>query len=71
MEEQFILNRLAEAAIDTYTMVVVLSRASQAIESKSPSAAHEALMAKVWCNEVSFEVVICNILNSFTEICFG
>ena len=52
VEEQFILNRLAAAAIDTYTMAVVLSRASQSLERNHPSAAHEALMAKVWCNEV-------------------
>ncbi|CAG7838395.1 unnamed protein product [Allacma fusca] len=51
VEEQFVLNRLAEAAIDTFCMAAVLSRASQAIQNKHPSAAHETLMAKVWCNE--------------------
>ncbi|CAG7815004.1 unnamed protein product [Allacma fusca] len=51
IEEQFILNRLAEAAIDTYCMTVVLSRASQSIERNYSSAPHEALMAKVFCSE--------------------
>jgi very long chain acyl-CoA dehydrogenase len=51
IEEQFYLNRLAEATIDAYAMAVVLSRASKAIEKNLPSAAHESLMAQVWCNE--------------------
>lgn len=56
VEEQFILNRLAQAAIDTYTMSVVLSRASLAATQNSPTAEHEVLMAKVWCTEASSRV---------------
>lgn len=52
VEEQFILNRLAQAAMDTYTMVVVLSRATRSINLGLPSAAHETLMAQAWCTEV-------------------
>lgn len=53
IEEQFYLNRLAEATIDAYSMAVVISRASRSIEKNLPSAPHETLMAQVWCNEVS------------------
>ncbi|XP_074109832.1 acyl-CoA dehydrogenase very long chain [Cotesia typhae] len=53
VNEQFILNRLAQAAIDTYTSVVVLSRASQSLNNKIPSAEHESVMAKVWCSEAA------------------
>lgn len=52
IEEQFYLNRLAEAIIDAYAMAVVLSRASRSIERNLSSAHHETLMAQVWCNEV-------------------
>jgi len=51
MDEQFVLNRIADAAIDTYAMAAVLSRASRSIEKKLPSAEHEARMARVWCNQ--------------------
>lgn len=52
VEEQFVLNRIASAAIDTYTMVVVLSRATMALQSGLPSAHLQELMTKVWCSEV-------------------
>ncbi|ODM98042.1 Very long-chain specific acyl-CoA dehydrogenase, mitochondrial, partial [Orchesella cincta] len=51
IEEQFVLNRLAEAVIDSYAMAVVLSRASRSIEKNLPSVEHEVLMTKVFCNE--------------------
>ncbi|XP_067008647.2 very long-chain specific acyl-CoA dehydrogenase, mitochondrial [Anabrus simplex] len=73
VEEQFVLNRLANAAIDTYTMVVVLSRASKTLERSLPSAAHEQLMTQVWCSEASERVAQnlasirdSNTLNNFT-----
>jgi very long chain acyl-CoA dehydrogenase len=56
VEEQFVLNRLASAAIDTYTMIVVLSRATQALQSGLPSAHHQELMTKVWCDEVRIRI---------------
>jgi len=52
MEEQYLLNRIAEAAIDTYSMATVLSRASASLQKNVPSAQHEQLMARVWCNQV-------------------
>ncbi|CAH1405239.1 unnamed protein product [Nezara viridula] len=56
VEEQFLLNRVANAAIDIYTMSVALSRASRSLQKNLPSAEHEALMAKVWCSEGSMRV---------------
>ncbi|KAJ8950301.1 hypothetical protein NQ318_021158 [Aromia moschata] len=51
VNEQFILNRLANATFDIYSSVVVLSRASQALKENSESAAHEKLLAEVWTSE--------------------
>uniref|UniRef100_A0A0C9RAV1 ACADVL_0 protein n=1 Tax=Fopius arisanus TaxID=64838 RepID=A0A0C9RAV1_9HYME len=56
VEEQFVLNRLAQAAIDTYTSAVVLSRASKAADEKLPTAQHELLMAQAWCAEAACRV---------------
>jgi len=53
VEEQFLLNRLAESAIDMYAMMVVLSRASRSIKKGLPSAEMETKMTSVWCNEAS------------------
>uniref|UniRef100_A0A8D8Q2D2 Very long-chain specific acyl-CoA dehydrogenase, mitochondrial n=1 Tax=Cacopsylla melanoneura TaxID=428564 RepID=A0A8D8Q2D2_9HEMI len=57
VEEQFLLNRLAAAAFDTYTMAVVLSRATRSLNKGLPSASHEQLLAQVWCYEASERVV--------------
>jgi len=51
-DEQFLLNRLANSAVDIYSMVVVLSRASRALEQNLLSARHESMLAKVICDEV-------------------
>lgn len=56
VEEQFLLNRLAAAAFDTYTMAVVLSRATRSLNKSLPSANHEQLLAQVWCFEASERV---------------
>ncbi|XP_026274672.1 very long-chain specific acyl-CoA dehydrogenase, mitochondrial [Frankliniella occidentalis] len=56
VEEQFVLNRIANASIDLYTMVVVLSRCTQSLNNKSPSAQHEKLMTELWCNEASARI---------------
>lgn len=51
VDEQFMLNRLANAAIDIYAMVVVLSRASRSLEQNLVSARHESMLTKVICDE--------------------
>ncbi|GLV41164.1 uncharacterized protein CBL_04688 [Carabus blaptoides fortunei] len=53
VNEQFILNRLANSAIDIYSMTVVLSRASRSLDEKLPSANHETILAQNWCYEAS------------------
>ena len=52
LEEQFLLNRLAAAAIDIYANSVVLSSATRSLNANFPSASHEEKLARVWCNEV-------------------
>jgi len=56
VDEQFLLNRLASAAIDTYTMAIVLSRATRALTLGLPSAQHELLLTQAWCTEASQRV---------------
>merc|ERR550539_1381843 len=51
INEQFILNRLANATIDIYANSRVLSRCTKSLNDGVESAHHEEMMAKVWCNE--------------------
>uniref|UniRef100_A0A8C9WGL6 Very long-chain specific acyl-CoA dehydrogenase, mitochondrial n=1 Tax=Scleropages formosus TaxID=113540 RepID=A0A8C9WGL6_SCLFO len=51
-DEQFVLKRVADSAIDLYAMVVVLSRASRSLAQGLPSAQHEKLLCETWCIEV-------------------
>ncbi|XP_055682567.1 very long-chain specific acyl-CoA dehydrogenase, mitochondrial isoform X1 [Lutzomyia longipalpis] len=51
VEEQFMLNRLADAAMDIYAMSVILSRVSQTLTRELPSADQELLMAECWAVE--------------------
>lgn len=53
IDEQFVLNRIANATIDTYTTAVVLSRVSKSLKQNLPSADHELLIAQLWTYEVS------------------
>lgn len=50
--EQMILMRLANAAIDIYTMFVLLSRTSCSLNKNVTSAEIEENMCKVFCSEV-------------------
>ncbi|KAL6255144.1 hypothetical protein P5V15_013477 [Pogonomyrmex californicus] len=56
VDEQFILNRIAQAAFDTYTMAVILSRTTMSLNKNLPSAEHELLMTQTWCMEASSRV---------------
>lgn len=56
VQEQFILNRLANATFDIYSSAVVLSRASVALQNNSATAQHEKLMAEAWTLEASDRV---------------
>ncbi|XP_077401042.1 very long-chain specific acyl-CoA dehydrogenase, mitochondrial [Vanacampus margaritifer] len=51
IDEQFVLMRVADCAIDIYTMIVVLSRASRSLSQGHPSAQHEKVLCETWCVE--------------------
>ncbi|KAG7158577.1 Very long-chain specific acyl-CoA dehydrogenase-like [Homarus americanus] len=51
--QQFLLNRLANASMDLYASLVVLSRASRSLTLNLSSADHEEKIARVWVNEAS------------------
>ncbi|KAM8794229.1 very long-chain specific acyl-CoA dehydrogenase, mitochondrial [Eudromia elegans] len=56
-EEQPILTRVADAAIDIFAMAVVLARASRALGGGHPTAQHERLLCDTWCHEAHERVV--------------
>ena len=47
INEQFLLNRLAQATIDIYVTTCMVSRCTQSLNEGLPSAMHEELMTKV------------------------
>lgn len=51
VHEQFLLNRLANSAIDIYAMVTVLSRASRSLQQHLSSAGYEKTLTSVICSE--------------------
>ncbi|XP_061921124.1 very long-chain specific acyl-CoA dehydrogenase, mitochondrial [Entelurus aequoreus] len=51
IDEQFVLQRVANCAIDIYTMVVVLARASRSLSQGLPSGQHEKVLCETWCVE--------------------
>lgn len=51
INEQFLLQRLADATIDIYASTCVLSRCTKSLNEGLESAHHEELMTKVWCTE--------------------
>ncbi|KAM9335648.1 very long-chain specific acyl-CoA dehydrogenase, mitochondrial [Symphorus nematophorus] len=57
IDEQFVLKRVADGAIDLYAMVVVLSRASRSLSQGSPSAQHEKMLCETWCMEAHSRVM--------------
>lgn len=58
VNEQFLLNRLADSAIDIYAMACVLSRATRSIKLDVPTAEHEKLMTDTWCVEANDRIRI-------------
>ncbi|GCC28011.1 hypothetical protein chiPu_0006437 [Chiloscyllium punctatum] len=51
INQQFLLKKVADAAIDIYAMTVVISRASRALNKELPSAQHEKVLCETWCLE--------------------
>eukprot|EP00735_Rhodelphis_limneticus_P004842 TRINITY_DN1648_c0_g1::TRINITY_DN1648_c0_g1_i1::g.17782::m.17782 TRINITY_DN1648_c0_g1::TRINITY_DN1648_c0_g1_i1::g.17782 ORF type:complete len:619 (-),score=152.42,sp/P48818/ACADV_BOVIN/54.62/0.0,Acyl-CoA_dh_1/PF00441.19/1.1e-39,Acyl-CoA_dh_1/PF00441.19/0.046,Acyl-CoA_dh_M/PF02770.14/5.7e-21,Acyl-CoA_dh_N/PF02771.11/7.1e-21,Acyl-CoA_dh_2/PF08028.6/5.2e-15,Acyl-CoA_dh_2/PF08028.6/0.3,PMEI/PF04043.10/0.44 TRINITY_DN1648_c0_g1_i1:27-1883(-) len=56
IDKQIQLKRLADCAIDIYSMAAVLSRATRAIEENSPTVESEQLMAETWCKDADSRV---------------
>ncbi|KAI1903312.1 hypothetical protein AGOR_G00025910 [Albula goreensis] len=51
IDQQFVLKKVADSAIDLYAMVVVLSRASRSLSQGLPSAQYEKMLCDTWCIE--------------------
>ena len=82
VHEQFLLTRLGNSAIDIFVMMVVLSRATRAVNKNFSSAAHEVNMANVICTEVGLTLMLslmhsrdslinCPFLPLFPSFCFN
>lgn len=65
VNEQFILNRIANSVFDIYGSVVTLSRASRSLKEGSESAAHEKLMTEAWTLEVIRKLFISGLGTDF------
>merc|ERR1711872_534329 len=57
INEQFLLNRLANATIDIYASSCVLARCSKSLNEGVESAHHEEMMAKLWCAEAQSRIM--------------
>merc|ERR1719237_1373142 len=57
INEQFILNRLANATIDIYANSCVLARCTKSLNEGLESAHHEEMMTKVWCEEAYTRII--------------
>merc|ERR1712136_734823 len=58
INEQFLLNRLAQSAIDIYISTCMISRCTQSFNNNLTSARHEDLMTKVFVNEASQRIAL-------------
>jgi len=56
VEKQFLQSRVANATIDIFAMIAVLSRASNSLNHNVASANEEAMMCDVWCNGAAARV---------------
>ncbi|KAM7377273.1 hypothetical protein PAMA_013867 [Pampus argenteus] len=57
IDEQFLLKRVADCAIDLYAMIVVLSRASRSLSQGHVSAQHEKILCETWCLEAHARIM--------------
>merc|ERR1712158_54034 len=56
INEQFLLNRLAQPAIDIYVTSCMLSRCTLSLNQNLPSAMQEELMTKAFSNEANLRI---------------
>merc|ERR1719221_1084187 len=57
INEQFILNRLANATIDIYANTCVLSRCTKSLVEGLESAHHEQLLTDAWCRQAHTRIM--------------
>merc|ERR550517_738652 len=57
INEQFLLNRLANATIDIYASSCVLARCTKSLNEGVEPAHHEEMMTKVWCEEAYTRII--------------
>jgi len=55
-DQQILLRRLADCAMELYAMASVTSRAGRAFTKNSSSAAHEVLLANTYCKEARVKI---------------
>ena len=65
INEQFILNRLANATIDIYANTCVLSRCTKSLVDGLESAHHEQLLTEAWCRQAHTRIM--NNLNELKD----
>ncbi|XP_077970598.1 very long-chain specific acyl-CoA dehydrogenase, mitochondrial-like [Styela clava] len=53
VDEQFLLNRVGNSAIDIFSMMAVISRSSKALSDGTDGANNEARMCNIWCAEAA------------------
>ena len=53
INQQFLLNRVADMAIDLYVCISVISRCSSSLEEGLSSVHQEEMMTRLWCSEAS------------------
>lgn len=56
IHEQMVCTRLADAAIDVFGMICVISRTTKSLNESSPTAQHELAMARIFCREASARI---------------
>ena len=56
IDEQMLVERVADVAIDLYAMIAVVSRATRALEQDRPHAGHEALLAQTFCERANRQI---------------
>jgi len=57
INQQFLLKRIADSAIDIYVTTCVISRCNTTLEQGLESAQHEEMLTKLWCSEAHVRIV--------------
>jgi very long chain acyl-CoA dehydrogenase len=50
-DEQFIVYRIGDIALDIFTMAASLSRCTQSFKNQVPTVVHESNLVRIWCEE--------------------